>query len=214
MGPAPKSTSFWYASIYGERYRHVSVPRGTSRDLRAELSSGKPMGASWAAPPYAILGTGTWPDWMAFWVPLLSRRAISCLQELIAPHCELLSWIAEAGHEYRLVNVTTVVSKLHWSSEASSSYDGGNTYAAADVITIHGIDVPNLFVLDGYSGKIFVSDTVAQRSVACGLKGIAFVHPRIPSMHLPFIRSSFGRKGTGFIYLEDDPAAEGEHLAH
>jgi hypothetical protein len=205
-------SGFWYLSIFGERYRRASVSDGSQRDLRAELSSGKPIAAVWNPPPYEISGNGPWPDWMAFWVPLLSQKAVSCLQELIAPCCELLPWISEARHEYCLVNITTTVSRAHWSSETSSCY--GGTYASADVITVHGIEIPELFMLEGYSGKVFVSDAVARRSVDNGLKGVAFVHPRIPEMHLPFVGRKFGRKGTGFIYLEDDPAAEGEHLSH
>jgi hypothetical protein len=139
-------------------------------------------------------------------------KAVSLLGTLLAAHCELLPWVTQVGHEYLLVNVTTTVPKAHWSSESSSCY--GGTYASADVITVHGIEIPDLFVLEGYGGKVFVSDVVARCSVDNNLTGVAFVHPRIPEMHLPFIRRNFGRKATGFIYLEDDPAAEGEHLSH
>lgn len=203
------NTSYWYLSFRGDRYREVSQLDVGARDLRRELSD-RVAGTDWIPPAYEIRGKGTWPDWMAFWVPLLSKDAVSCLRELVAPHCELLPWIREPGHEYALLNVTTTVPRGNWSCEKSSVY--GNAYAAADVISVHGIEIPNLFVLEGYRGKTFVSDLVARTSVDCGLRGIAFVHPRIPEMHLPFIHRSLGRKGTGFIRLEDDPAAEGEHL--
>lgn len=202
---------FWYLSIYGERYRHVSQ-LDPERNLLLELSSGRAVGAGWKPPAYEIIGRGTWPDWMAFWVPLLSERAVSALREMIAPHCELLPWIREAGREYTLLNVQTQIPKDHWSCETSSMH--GGEYAAADVISIHGVAIPHLFVLEGYRGKVFVSDTLAQKSIEQGLRGTAFVHPRVPGMHLPFIRSDFGRIGTGFIRLEDDPAAEGAHLTH
>lgn len=198
----PTNPSFWYVTSFGEKFRRVVQENRDKRDLQEELS-GKRISAGWIAPGYKIVGTGTWPDWMAFWVPLLSRKARSCLQELIAPHCEFLPWIEESGHEYTLVNVTTRVPRSNWSCERSSIYF--DEYAAADIISVHGTTIPEIFKLEGYQGKVFVSDAVAQLSVERGLRGAMFVDPKIPAMHLPFISPRFGRKGTGFVRIEDAP---------
>jgi hypothetical protein len=98
--------------------------------------------------------------------------------------------------------VTTRIPKKNWSCEQSSIYHG--VYASADGITVRDTQIPHLFRLEGYDGKIFVSDIVARRSVEAGLKGAVFVDPSIPATHLGFIPFRFGRKGTGFVRREDD----------
>ena len=139
---------------------------------------------------------------MIYWVPLLSEKAMLVLGKMLAPHCEFLPWIEEPGHKYTLINVTTRIPRENWSCERS--FIIGDTYVSADVISLHNVPIPDLFRLDGYDGKIFVSDAIAQLSVDRGLKGAMFVDPSIPEIHLSFIPKRFGRKGTGFIRCEDD----------
>ena len=205
------TSGFWYVTYCGERSRKVLEATGTKRDLRAELS-GSRFRKNWVPPEYRIVGKGQWPDWMAFVVPLLSSRALACLRDLITPHCELLPWIRESGHAYSLVNITTLVPSANWSCQRFSKY--GDAYASADVISLHDIDVPDLFRLEGYDGKFFVSNAVASRSVEKQLKGAAFVDPSIPEMHLPFIPFRFGKKGTGFILHEDDLDGDPRSAVH
>src|SRR6266478_4253510 len=110
MSRISESSDFWYAIPFGERYRQVMDLERPRRDLREELS-GHPIGHNWMPPTYEIVGKGTWPDWMAYWVPLLSEKALSCLRELLEPHCEFLPWIEEVGHSYTLLNVTSEIPK-------------------------------------------------------------------------------------------------------
>ena len=205
------TSGFWYVTYCGERSRRVLEPGHAERDLSEELS-GLPIGKNWVPPEYQIIGKGLWPDWMAYLVPLLSDMALTCLQDLIAPHCEFLPWIKEPGHAYTLLNITTQVPAQNWSCQKSSKY--GNVYAAADVISLHDVAVPDLFRLGGYNGKIFVSDAVASKSVEKQLTGAVFVDPSVPEMHLPFIPFKFGRRGTGFILREDDLAADPRPAIH
>jgi len=205
------TSGFWYVTYCGERSRKVLEPQLGKRDLYEELS-GSPIGKNWLPPKYQIVGKGLWPDWMAYLVPLLSDRALTCLQDLIAPHCELLPWIKEPRHAYTLINITTRIPVQNWSCQKSSKY--GDVYAAADVITLHGVAIPDLFCLKGYDGKFFVSDAVASRSVEKQLKGAVFVDPSIPESHLPFIPFNFGKRGTGFILRENDLGADPRHAVH
>jgi hypothetical protein len=201
------SPDFWYAIPFGERYRRVIEPTRLQRDLREELSR-RAIGQNWYPPSYEIAGKGTWPDWMAYWMPLLSDKALSVLKELLEPHCEFLPWIKDVGHSYTLLNVTRKIPKANWSCDSSSVYSGA--YAAADGFSILGVAIPHIFFLEGYQGKLFVSDALARASVEHALKGVAFVDPSIPEMHLPFIPFRFGRKGTGFVTREDNlPASSG-----
>ncbi len=205
------SSGFWYVTHYGERFRKVLQPDHDVRDIFEEFS-GAPVGRSWVPPQYEIVGKGPWPDWLAYYVPLLSERAVLCLRELIAPHCEILPWIKEPGHTYSLINTITQVPAANWSCRKSSRY--GDVYAAADVISLHDIDVPDLFRLEGYDGKLFVSDAVASKSVEQQLKGALFVDPSIPEMHLSFIPVKFGKRGTGFVRREDSLDADPRPALH
>ena len=195
------SDRFWYVTYHGERSRKVLQADEDQRCLRDELV-GVPLAKTWRPPGYRIIGTGVWPEWMAYWVPLLSSRALPLLRDLLAPHCEFLPWIDEPEHRYTLINVTTQIPRANWSCKTSSVY--GDVYAAADVIELHDVAVPAIFRLEGYRGKIFVSDTVARTSVDNSLKGAIFVDPLVPEVNLSFIRMRFGRRGTGFVRKEDD----------
>jgi hypothetical protein len=189
---------FWYITNYGERYKCVLEEPIAIRGPFEEGDASTP----WIPPSYKITGSGPWPDWMAYPVPLISEKALHALRDLMAPHSELHPWIREPSHSYTLVNVLTRIPKANWSCETSSVY--GGEYAAADVIGVHGVPIPHLFRLEGYDGKTFVSSALAQRSVELGLKGVAFVDPRIPEVHLGFIPIKFGRKGTGFVLKSQD----------
>src|SRR5258707_13672397 len=121
------SPDFWYAIPFGERYRQVREPERLQRDIKEELI-GRQIGRNWIPTKYEIVGKGTWPDWMAYWVPLLSAKALSALKELLEPHCEFLPWIKDVEHSYTLLNVTSKIPKGNWSCEKSSVY--GDVYAA------------------------------------------------------------------------------------
>lgn len=193
-------SDFYYVVPSSNRYRQVSSEGCELLPLLDELTAGRPLSKQWKPPNYSIRGTETWPDWMAFFCPLLSKRALLGLKELVTPHCELIPWIDSEKRRYTLLNVLTTIPLAHWSCEKSSSYDG--SYASADVISLRDIAVPDLFRLEGYSGKTFVSSYLAQRSVSLGLRGAAFVHPSIPALDLSFFQMRFGRAGTGFISLK------------
>jgi hypothetical protein len=201
----PTRPDFWYLTFYGEQYRKVFEPMRAQRSLRDELLLGVPVARNWTPPKYELSERGSWPDWMAFWVPLLSDKAVSALHDLIAPHCQFLPWIKEEAHAYTLLNITTEIPRQNWSCQKSSIC--GDTYIAADVIELHGVAVPDLFRLEGYRGKFFVSDALARRSFELSFKGAAFIDPAIPAMNLAFIPMRFGRKGTGFIRRKDDLGA-------
>jgi len=190
------ATRFWYISHFGSRYAQVHQSQSAERNLRAELLRG-PVQAEWTAPPYEIVENKAWPDWMAFFVPLLSDRAVTTLRDLIDPYCQLLPWIREPGHSYTLVNITEEIPRQSWECESSSVY--GDVIANADVIRIRVATIPHVFVLEGYTGKVFVSDELARRSVDSSLRGVAFVDPEIPGMEATFLPYRFGRRGTGFI---------------
>lgn len=200
---------FWYVIPCADRSRQLLQPDRNVRDVREELESRTP-GTKWHPPKYEIVNKGPWPDWMAFWVPLLSERAVLALGSLIEKDCELLPWIEIPGHRYVLVNVIRQIPKQQWSCRKSSVY--GTTYASADVIRVHQKQVPSIFRLEGYSGKVFVSNSVAQLSVQQNLRGAGFVDPSISESHLPFIKWRFGRKGTGFVTRAQDLPGDPEEL--
>jgi hypothetical protein len=203
--------SFWYVAYCGERHRKVFQPEREGRDLRDELR-GVPFGSAWKPPKYTLSKTGPWPDWMAFWEPLLSAKAMDTLGELLAPHCEFLPWIQEKGHPYTLLNITSRIQKQNWHCKQSSVYNGA--YVAADVITVQQKSIPHVFTLEGYSGKTFVSNAVAQKSVECGLRGALFVDPSIPEINLTFIRKPLGKNITAFVRREDDLPADPDPQTH
>jgi len=206
------TSGFWYISIPTGRFRRLLQAERAKRDLRQELLTGESVAAHWIPPAYEIAGKGAWPDWMAFWVPLLSERAISALRELLAPHCEFLSWINEPQHHYSLLNITSRIAKDEWSCEESSVY--GDEYAAADVISLRDGQIPHVFTLEGYRGKVFVSDAVARGSVEHRLTGVMFVDPSIPALHVPFINSRLRIRQTGFVRREDALEKEQRSLVH
>jgi hypothetical protein len=196
MTSVQDNPGFWYVEYRDDRSKSVLQPDRESRNLRNELD-GTAVGETWSPPRYEIMGSGSWPDWMSFWVPLLSTKALDILTEFLEPHSQLLPWIDEPGHKYTLVNITTRIAREHWSCKTSSVY--GTVYVAADGIQLHDTEIPHIFRLQGYDGKIFVSDTLARTSVEHGLKDAVFVDPSIDVLDLPHIRVRFGRKGTGFI---------------
>jgi hypothetical protein len=190
-------SQFWYTIPVEENYRQVVELRPRVRDVQEELQN-RVRAAPWISPSYEIIGRGAWPDWMAYWSPLLSHKALSNLEHFLSSNCEFLPWIQETRHNYTLLNVTTQIPKENWRCKESSIY--GDVYAAADGITIHGIEIPDMFRLAGYKGKTFVSDRLAQCSVDLGLTGVLFVDPEIPELSLPFIRQP--SKSKGFIGCE------------
>jgi hypothetical protein len=198
------SPGFWYVTYVGERSRRVLSREMIDLDLEGGLDA--PLKKPWVPPPYKIVGSGRWPDWMAFIVPLLSERALDVLGDMLRPHCQFLPWINEPEHRYTLINVTTRIPRANWTCEKFSAH--GDRYASADVISIHNTPIPDLFRLEGYDGKTFVSDAVAHRSVEHQLKGALFVDPSVPALHTPFIPLRLGSKSTGFVRKADDLHSE------
>jgi hypothetical protein len=188
--------AFWYLNAFGTHFCQALQTDIARRNLFDELLTG-PIGAAWIPPPYSILRRRVWPDWMPCLVPLLSDRALGLLREYVTPCSELLPWIDEPDHRYTLINVTTKIPRHQWSCDKSSVH--GDVIANADGIHITSSSIPHVFTLEGYRGKMFVSDELAQRSVTNGLTGVAFIDPLIPGMRLSFIPHRFGKTGTGFI---------------
>jgi hypothetical protein len=192
---------FWYVAPCDAPFRQVDQVERDVRDLRNELI-GEPIGSEWRPPPYKLRGSRTWPAWMNFHVPLLSDSGLVAIGHLLETHCEVLPWIDEPRHRYSLINVLTRVPRKHWSCERSSSYNG--VLASADIISVHGPEIPPIFTLEGFGGRVYVSDRVARRSVEMDLSGAVFVDPRIVAIHVPFIQGRMKIKRTGFIRLDDD----------
>jgi hypothetical protein len=161
-----------------------------------ELRRGR-IGKDWQPPEYVITKRKKWPDWIGFLEPLASTRALTVLHEYIDPACEILPWVNEGEHVYSILNPLHRVPISHWSCKESSKY--GFSFANADVLTIDCDDAPDIFKLEGYDGKTFVSDRLAVASVKAGLTGVAFVNPLIRSLSLAFRKIDFGSAGTGFI---------------
>jgi len=196
-----RSVGFWYMADCDASFRSVVQIDRDTRDLRRELA-GRPIASEWRPPGYRIVGFGKWPDWMGFWMPLLSESGITAISHLLGTHCELLPWISEPRHKYSIVNVLTRIPRTCWTCEESSSYDG--QLASADIISLRGVQIPPVFTLDGYHGRVFVSDSVARQSVEIGLTGVEFVDPRVRALHVPFIQKRIGSRPTGFIRVCDD----------
>lgn len=192
---------FWYICPCDAPFRQVAQVEGDIRDLRNELV-GQPIGHEWRPPHYKIRGSRTWPAWMNFHTPLLSDAGLSAIGHLLEPHCEFLPWIDEPRHRYSLINVLKHVPRESWSCERSSTY--GGVLASADIVSLHGVDISPIFTLEGFHRRVFVSDSVARRSVEMGLSGAVFVDPRIVAIHVSFIQAKLKIKRTGFIRLEDD----------
>lgn len=202
--------SFWYEQIYGERYKRAedaTVP--VTEDWWTGLKAASPLPPDWRPPSYRIAGSGSWPDWMAFWVPLWSERAVDTLGPLVADTCQLIPWVDEPRRKYWLVNVLALVPEAQWTCEQSSAY--GTTYASADGIRIFASSIPHMFRLEGYGGKTFVSDELAKLSVASRLRGVAFVHPLIHWAQSVFMPYRFGRDGTGFVRPSPETRLTGLH---
>lgn len=195
------SAGFWYISDCDAPFRGVVQVERYKRNLKDELT-GQRIGPRWVPPPYEIVGSGKWPDWMGFWMPLLSDAGVAAIGHLLQPHCEFLPWINEPRHRYSIVNVLTQIPRKHWSCEDSSSY--GGKLASADIISIRGVEVPPIFTLEQYHGRVFVSDNVAQRSLELDLTGVVFVDPRVKALHVPYIQKRMKIKRNGFIRVEDD----------
>jgi hypothetical protein len=190
-GFAPR---FWYLSSYGKQ--HTDVRQVGERNLVAEFSRG-PLAMPWEPPPYSIIERKIWPDWMSFSPPLISKRAVDVLGPHFGDSCELLPWILEPQHEYALVNIKSEIPRNLWTGEISSQY--GETIANADNIRISVDYIPPIFMLEGYRGKVFVSDYIAKLSVQNKLTGKAFIDPSIAAMDALFIKKRFGKYQTGFV---------------
>jgi hypothetical protein len=185
---------FWYLSSYGKQ--HTEVHEVGNRNLLTEFFHG-PLKMPWSPPPYRIIEKKVWPDWMSFSPPLISSHAIAVLGPHFGDSCELLPWISEPQHNYSLVNITSQIPRDQWTGEISSQY--GDTIANADNIRISVDRIPPIFMLEGYRGKVFVSDYIATLSVHNNLTGKAFIDPSIAAMDALFIKKKFGKRGTGFV---------------
>lgn len=171
-----------------------------ARDLRDEIF-GNRIGDGWQPPGYRITGSGKWPDWMSFPIPLLSSGGTAVIGAEIASSCEFLPWIREPRHEYFLINVLAKIPRGNWSCKESTAF--GGVLASADIISLNGVDIPPIFTLEGFSRRIFVSDSVARSSESAGLTGAVFVDPRVKRIHVSFIQG-VKKIFKGFIRLEDD----------
>jgi hypothetical protein len=204
------ATRFWWLQIHGERYRRAEESTSdTLAEWWKDLRTGLRVPDGWIPPHYRIVGDGSWPDWMASWVPLWSERAVDALGALVSNTCQIVRWVDEPGHNYWLVNVLTLIPRTQWTCEKSSVYSG--TYASADGIRVLAESIPHIFRLEGYEGKTFVSDELAKLSVASKLKGAAFVHPLIHWAESVFMPRRFGRDGTGFVHLSPESRFRGMH---
>jgi hypothetical protein len=204
------NSRFWYAQPYGERYKRAEGPPYADSSAWWEpLQQAARMPENWSPPKYTLVGGKQWPDWMMSWVPLWSARTVQTLHPWIADSCQLIPWVNEPGHAYSLVNLLTVIPRDEWTCEDSSIY--GREYASANVIRISSLTIPPLFRLEKYSGKTFVSDEFAKRSVSAGLRGVAFIHPLIHETESFFLPRPFGRHGTGFVTRQTDPDGNALH---
>ncbi len=191
---------FWYLCESDAPFRRVELVSHNARDLRDEIF-GRPAASDWNPPEYRIHGSGKWPDWMRFPIPLLSKSGVSAIGSLIESGCELLPWIKEPNHDYYLVNVLERIPRNNWSCETSTEY--GGVLATADSITIHGMEIPPIFILDDFPRRVFVSDAVARASVEAELTGAVFVDPSVKRIHVSFIQG-VRKIYSGFIRREDD----------
>ena len=190
----PNSARFWYLSEYGKP--HTYVVQVGERNLLKEFLHG-PLKTPWDPPPYKIAEKRIWPDWMSFSPPLISKRSAEILGPHFGDSCELLPWIREPKHEYFLVNIRAQIPRHLWSSEVLDRR--GETISKADNIRISADHLPPIFMLEGYRGKVFVSDDIAHLSVQNRLTGKCFVDPSIASMDALFIKKKFGKRRTGFV---------------
>ena len=189
-----RSPHFWYLSEYGQR--HTYVVQVGDRNLLTEFFHG-PLKTPWEPPPYKIDEKRIWPDWMSFSPPLISKRAVEVLSPHFGDSCELLPWIKEPQHEYWLVNIRAQIPRCSWNSEVLDRH--GETISNADNFRISIDHVPPIFMLEGYRGKVFVSDDIAHLSVTNKLAGMCFVDPSIAAMDALFIKKKFGKRRTGFV---------------
>lgn len=187
---------FWALSYVGKGFMYVEEPELGIRDVVEELI-GTRVGQDWRPPKYKVCGSGDWPDWMCFPVPLVSWRALDQLEEFVAPSCEVLQWFAVDGHSYHLLNVISRVPRGMWTCEALTRY--GEVISSAEGISILQEQLPGIFELEGLPHRVFVSDELARRSFSTGLSGALFVSPAIRSMNLAFVPDPSDKYGTGFI---------------
>jgi len=134
---------------------------------------------------------------MAFSPPLISKRAIEVLAPHLGDSCEVLPWIREGDHDYSLLNIRAEIRREQWSSEILNCH--GDIISNADKIEILADQIPPIFMLEGYRGKIFVSDLIAKLSVQNRLTGICFVDPAIGAIESLFVKKKFGKDRTGFV---------------
>jgi hypothetical protein len=193
----------WYVVHHGRGFREV-VSEGTL-ELWREFENRR-AGTPWRLPPYRIRGRGAWPDWMGFITPLVSDRALSLIGELIADDCEVVPWISGRKHSYSLLNVTSRIPRDQWRCEASSVH--GEAIVSADRISLPTGSVPNMFRLEGYDGKLFVSERIMRRSISEGLTGALFVDPLVPEMAMPFVSVRFEAFPTGCVRMGADGRPE------
>ena len=188
------SPRFWYLSSYGKP--HTDVVQVGERNLLTEFFHG-PLKTPWEPPPYKIAEKRIWPDWMSFSPPLISKRAVAVLGPHFGDSCELLPWIHEPQHEYALVNIRAQIPRHLWTSEVLDRY--GDTISNADNTRISADHIPPIFMLEGYRGKVFVSDDIAHLSVQNKLTGKCFIDPSIASLDALFMKKKFGKHRTGFV---------------
>jgi hypothetical protein len=191
--------AFWYATYFAKGFRHITQAE-LNLDFRDEFLVSE--GETWKPPSHRIIGKGRWPDWMAFEVPVISERSLECLGDLLASCVDVVPWFREGSHAYFLLRIKARIPRSEWSCEKISM--SGDIIAAADVISVRSNNLPHMFYLDGYLGKDFVSDVLAQRSYAANLGGALFVDPCVPEMHLAFIPPKVSAAGSAFIRREED----------
>lgn len=189
--------SFWYLAFKGTGFKKVfDTERDNQRNYPNELV-GRPVPGDWTAPCLKAKLGRKWPDWIGFSVPLISQRAADVLWYEIHRDVQLLPSLEEEGRRYYLMNVVTEIPRNEWSAKDTSLVN--QTCVAADVISLHTAEIPSVFGLEGYKGKLFVSDNVAKRSVLARLSGVVFVSPEIAELSLPFLNPPLEHVTSGFV---------------
>lgn len=199
---ARTGTSFWYLGAYGKGFREIGTADEIptfSESLRA-VDGRKEVSAP--LPLHRVAGKGKWPDWSLFDAPVVSDRTLETLGHLLAPCSFAVPWFKEESRGYSVLKVTAQIPRERWKAKTVSQY--GKTIASVDTVSISSGELPHMFYLSGYTGRIFVSDALAQASFAARLGGIIFVDPRIPAMHLAFIPYRAEPFGSAFIHYDQD----------
>jgi len=143
---------------------------------------GQPLDTPWVAPPIKLSGKSKkLPDFVCWMMsaPVVSERAKSSLEPLIAPCVQFLPFHSIRNKPYYAVNILAIQHGLLDQSRSTFSRFEDGTIHCIDRALFHPApkELPPIFFLGEGTGNVWVTDSFAESVVERQLTGVQFLAP-------------------------------------